>query len=379
MIGGGIGAIIGEAHRSAMRLTDRFDLVAGTFSRDQKQSRHSGLQFGIDEERIYSGIDELIQSEAARPDPVELVVIVTPNESHFPSASAAMDAALHVICEKPLTTNLEDALTLYNKDRASSKVFGLTHNYTGYSMVRQAGSMVRGGALGSVRLVQAEHAQGAGALPVEFSGDKPMPWRSDPERATREIVVADIGTHAHHLIRYITGLEVAEVSADLSTHVEGRKVYDNAQISLRLSNGGRGALWASRVATGNEHGLRIRIYGEKAALHWDHEDPEHLRFCPVDKPPQTLAKGQPGLAGSAQATQRLKLGHPEGFIDSFAALYRDFADAIQGKVKRNTMAGRESIFPTVADGVQGVKFVESVSRSHLANGAWTAAAVPLDE
>jgi predicted dehydrogenase len=235
--------------------------------------------------------------------------------------------------------------------------------------------MVRDGALGGIRLVQAEHAQGAGALPVEISSDAPIPWRYDPEQAGKEIVVADIGTHAHHLIRYITGQEVTEVSADLSTHVKGRMVYDNAQISLRLANGGRGALWASRVATGNAHGLRIRIFGEKAALHWDHEDPEHLRFCPVDKPPQTFAKGQLGLSGAAEAAQRLRLGHPEGFIESFATLYHDFADAIQNRTDRITLKGRESIFPTAADGLHGVKFIDSVSRSHKANGAWTEATV----
>ena len=375
MIGGGIGAHIGDVHRSAMRLTDRFDLTAGIFSRNSEDSRHSGLRFGLDEERIYSGIAEMIDSEAAREDGIELVVVVTPNDSHFSLATAAIAAGLHVVCEKPLTATLEEALTLCKQVQASPLVFGLTHNYSGYCMVRQAAAMVRDGALGAIRLVQAEHAQGAGALPVEFNGES-VPWRSDPDQAGKEIVVADIGTHAHHLIRFITGQEVTEVSADLSTLVKGRMVYDNAQISLRLSNGGRGALWASRVATGNEHGLRIRIFGEKAALHWDHEDPEHLRFCPVDKPPQTLAKGQPGLSAAAEAAQRLRLGHPEGFIDSFASLYHDIGDAIQNRAERSILEGRESIFPTVEDGVLGVKFIDSVSRSHNANGAWIEATLP---
>ncbi|NNK94704.1 MAG: Gfo/Idh/MocA family oxidoreductase [Desulfobacterales bacterium] len=379
MIGGGIGSTIGEVHRSAMRLTDRFDLVAGIFSRNHKHSLHTGLQIGIDPNRTYAGIEEMIQLETVRPDGVELVVIVTPNESHFPLAYAAIDAGLHVVCEKPLTASLRDALDLYKKTIASRIVFGLTHNYSGYSMVRQAAAMVREGSLGTVRLVQAEHAQGAGALPVEFTEGIPVPWRSDPEQVGKEIVVADIGTHAHHLIRFITGQEVEEVSADLSTHVKGRKVYDNAQISLRLTNGSRGALWASRVATGNEHGLRIRIFGERAALHWDHEDPEHLRFCPLDKPPLTLSKGQPGLSSAAQATQRLRLGHPEGFIDSFASLYHDFGDAIQDRGDRNSLPDLESIFPTVVDGVYGVTFIESVSRSHKANGAWTETSVSLDK
>lgn len=378
MIGGGIGSTIGEVHRSALRLTDRFDLVAGCFSRDPKQSLHSGLQFGIDQERCYSGIEEMIQAETTRPDGVELVVIVTPNESHFHLATTAINAGMHVVCEKPLTRTLEEALKLHKQSQTSRIVFGLTHNYSGYTMVRQAAAMVRDGILGRVRLVQAEHAQGAGALPVALNGVTP-PWRSDPDRAGREIVVADIGTHAHHLIRFITREEVAEVSADLSTHVKGRKVYDNAQISLRLTNGGRGALWASRVATGNEHGLRIRIFGEKAALHWDHEDPEHLRFCPLDAPPQTLAKGQSGLSAIAEATQRLRLGHPEGFIDSFASLYHDFGDAIQDRSERNRLPHLEPIFPGTADGVYGVKFIDSVYRSHKANGAWTKTLDPLGE
>lgn len=378
MIGGGIGSTIGEVHRSALRLTNRFNLVAGCFSRNPEHSHLCGLKFGIAKDRAYAEIEEMIQSEADRPDGVELVVIVTPNESHFPLASKAIGAGMHVVCEKPLTRTLAEALNLYRMTQTSGIVFGLTHNYSGYTMVRQAAAMVRDGALGTIRLVQAEHAQGAGALPVEFSGES-VPWRSDPQQAGKDIVVADIGTHAHHLIRFITGEEVVEVSADLSTHVKGRKVYDNAQISLRLTNGGRGALWASRVATGNEHGLRIRVFGEKAALHWDHEDPEHLRFCPVDKAPQTLAKGQPGLSRTAEATQRLRLGHPEGFIDSFASLYHDIGDAIQRRSERNSLPRLESIFPGATDGVYGVKFIESVSLSHKANGAWTETLVALDE
>jgi predicted dehydrogenase len=375
MVGGGDGAGIAEVHRAAMRLEGSYDLVAGVFSRNMDRSRQAGINLGIAENRIYSSFKEMALSEAALPDGIDVVVIVTPNDSHYSIASTFVQVGIHVICEKPLTTTMDDAFQLYRSVVDRKVVFGLTHNYSGYTMVRHAAALVREGALGRIRIVQAEHAQGAGALPFVRLEDQSLPWRSDPTVAGKAIVVSDIGTHAHHLARYITGLEVTAVAAELSTHVPGRRVYDNAQISMRLSNGACGALWASRVATGNAHGLRIRVYGEKAGLEWHHEDPEHLLLQPVQEPPQILAKGQPGLSSAAKATGRLKLGHPEGFIESFAALYADFARAIRGRRDGTTVQQPEPGFPTIEDGLCGVKFVEAVVQSHKNNGAWTDASI----
>ena len=378
MVGGGIGAGIAEVHRSAMRLEGNFELVAGVFSRNKEHSRQSGKKLGIAENRIYADYNEMAQAEASLIDGIDVVIIVTPNDSHSAIADAFIQAEINVICEKPLTTNLDDAYRLYRSVLSNKVIFGLTHNYSGYSMVRHAAALVCNGELGKIRVVQAEHAQGAGVLPFELHDNQSLPWRGDPNVAGKAIVVSDIGTHAHHLVRYITGLEVLSVSAELSTHVPERKVYDNAQISMRLSDGARGAIWASRVATGNEHGLRIRVYGEKAGLEWHHEDPEHLLFQPVETPPQILAKGQPGLSLAAKATERQKLGHPEGFLESFAALYADFARAIWERQEGGTFQQAKPGFPTIEDGVYGVKFVEAVVKSHQNNGAWTDATVPFD-
>ena len=377
MVGGGEGAGIADVHRSAMRLVGSYDLVAGVFSRNVELSRQTGKNLGITEDRIYSTFQEMAQVEAVLTDGIDVVVIVTPNNSHYPIASAFAQAGIHVICEKPLTTTMNNALQLYQIVVDRKVMFGLTHNYSGYTMVRQAAALVREGALGGIRVVQAEHAQGAGALPFEQLDNQSLPWRSDPSLAGKEIVVSDIGTHAHHLVRFITGLEVTAVAAELSTHVPGRSVYDNAHINMRLSNSARGALWASRVATGNAHGLRIRVYGEKAGLEWHHEDPEHLLFQPIEEPPQIMAKGQPGLCLAAKTTERLKLGHPEGFFESFAALYTDFAHAIRVHQHGETLKQSEPGFPTIEDGLYGVKFVEAVVHSHQNNGAWTDATLSL--
>lgn len=376
MVGGGAGAGIAKVHRAAMRLDGHYDLVAGVFSRDAERSRQAGKTLGISDDRVYSSFEDMANAEAIRPDGIDVVVIVTPNDSHVPIARAFVKVGIDVICEKPLTTNTHDALQLYRLVSERKVVFGLTHNYSGYAMVRHAAALVREGALGKIRIVQVEHAQGSGAIALERSGDTPIPWRYDPDIAGKASVVFDIGTHAHHLARFMTGLEVSEVAAELSTMVPGRAVYDNAHVNLRFSNGARGSLWASRVATGNEHGLRIRVFGERAALEWRHEDPEHLHFRPVQGAAQVLVKGQRGgLSNAAEAVTHLRLGHPEGFFECFTNLYTDIAEAIRARLRGEPYQRPEIGFPTIEDGVYGVKFVEAVLQSHTHDGAWTDATV----
>jgi len=279
-----------------------------------------------------------------------------------------------VIREKPLTTNMNDALQLHRLVSDRKVVFGITHNYSGYAMVRHAAALVREGALGEVRIVGAEYAHGSAAIALERSGNKQMQWRTDPAVTGKASVVFDIGTHAHHLARFITGLEITEVAAELNTVVPGRAVYDNAHVHWRLSNGARGSLWASMAATGNEHGLRIRIFGDRAALEWQQEDPEHLHF-PVQDAAQVLAKGRPGLSNAADAATRLKIGHVEGVLESFANIYMDIAAAIHANRSGEAYHPVAFGYPTIQDGVYGVKFVEAVLESHDRNGIWVHANV----
>jgi predicted dehydrogenase len=377
MVGGGPGADIGEAHRMAIRLDDRYSLLAGVFSRDVERSRGFGLDLGIEADRLYADYRAMAEAEANRSDGIEAVSIVTTNETHHPIARAFLENGISVICEKPLTVTLDEALDLHRLARGSGAVFALTHNYSAYAMVRQAASMVRSGELGKVRLVQVEHASGWAAEPLELQGHKQALWRTDPLVGGEAGVVYDLGTHAHHLLRYITGLEVSEVSADMCTVVPGRRVPDNAQVALRLSNGARGALWASMAATGQEHGLRIRVFGETAGLEWRHEDPQHLTINYLDGSSRILAQGGTGLSADAQRITRVGLGHPEGFIESMANIYSDVADILLRRRAGKEDQLREIGYPTVRDGVIGIRFVEAVMASQAANGRWTDASIDI--
>ncbi len=377
MVGGGPGAYIGESHRIAMRLDDRYSLLAGVFSRDAERSHAFGRALGLAPDRLYPEYRTMAEAEAERPDGIEAVCIVTTNETHHPVAKTFLEHGIAVICDKPLTVRLDEALDLYRLAQDRDAIFALMHNYSAYAMVRQAARMVRDNALGAVRLVQVEHAEGWAAEPLEQQGHKQAQWRTDPAIGGDASVVYDLGTHAHHLLRYITGLEVSELSAELSTVVPGRRVYDNAHVALRLSNGARGTLWASMVATGQEHGLRIRVFGETASLEWRQEDPAHLAIRYLDGSMRVLAQGGGGLAPEAQRVTRVGLGHPEGFLEAFANLYSDVADALLSRRAGKPAVPRDISFPTVRDGVIGIRFVEAVVASHKAGGRWTDATIEL--
>jgi predicted dehydrogenase len=372
MVGGGPGAGIAETHRTAMRLDDKFVLVAGVFSRDSEKSRGAARRLRIDPDRVYPDYSVMAEVESKREsDRIDVAVIVTRTDSHFEIAKKFLQSGIQVICDKPLCLSLAQAKELKRLAQEKELILCLTHNYSGYAMVRHAARMVRNGDLGKVCVVQAEHASGWAAKLLENQGHSQAAWRTDPVLSGDASVLFDLGTHAHQLARFVTGLEVTEVAAELSQIVQGRAIKDNANLLLRFSNGARGTLWASMAAIGNEHGLRIRVYGDRGSLAWHHEDPCHLRYCPLDGPQQILAQGAEGLSAEAKRWTRAGLGHPEGFFESFANIYTEVAEAILAKSEGRAYTKPELGFPDATDGARGVAFVESAMRSFASGGVWT--------
>ena len=370
MVGGGPGAGIGEAHRIAMRMDDRFELVAGAFSRDPVKSRQAGERLGIATERIYGTYLDMAVAESSRDDGAECVAVVTPHASHFEITRTFLERGFHVVCDKPLALSLDHALELHRLSLATQRILALTHNYSGYPMVRQAARLARDGAIGLLRVVQVEHAHGKPIAPQRI-------WRTDPAVAGEASVLLDLGTHAHHIARFATGLEVTAVSANMAKMVPGRTVFDNAHINLRFDNGAVGSLWVSMVAVGQEHGLRIRVFGDSGSLHWHHEDPHHLVHRDSNTTARVLAEGQPGMSSESSRHARVAAGHPEGFFAAFANLYTEVADAIRTRSRGQEIRPQDLGFPTVRDGVLGLRFVEAAQRSHDAGGAWTDATIAL--
>ena len=372
MVGGGPGAGIAETHRTAMRLDDKCVLIAGVFSRDSEKSRTAARLLRIDLDRVYPNYGVMAEIESKREsDRIDVAVIVTRTDSHFEIAKKFLQSGIQVICDKPLCLSLTEAKELKRLAEEKELILCLTHNYSGYAMVRHAARMVRNGDLGKVCVVQAEHASGWAAKLLEKQGHPQAAWRTDPVLSGDAGVLFDLGTHAHQLARFVTGLEVTEVAAEMSQIVQGRAIKDNANLLLRFSNGARGTLWASMAAIGNEHGLRIRVYGDRGSLSWHHEDPCHLRYCPLDGPQQILAQGADGLSAEAKRWTRAGLGHPEGFFESFANIYTEVAEAILAKSEGRAYVKDELGFPDASDGARGVAFVESAMRSFASGGVWT--------
>lgn len=369
MVGGGQGAFIGAVHRIAARIDDQFELVAGALASDSIRAKASAKDLGIADDRAYGSFEEMAKGEAARSDGIEAVSIVTPNHMHSPVAKAFLEAGIHVICDKPLTTTVAEAEELVALVRKTGRVFVVTHNYTGYPMVRQARAMVANGDLGEIRLVQAEYPQDWLTERLETSGQKQAAWRTDPARSGAGGCIGDIGTHAYNLACFVTGLELDELLAQLSTFVEGRLLDDDVQILLRWKGGAKGMLWASQVAVGNENGLTLRVYGSKGGLEWAQENPNHLWFTPHGRPKQLLTRGGAGALVEAARVTRIPSGHPEGYLEGFATIYAEAARAI-----RAAETGRKQdlavIFPTIEDGLAGVKFIDAALRSSASNGAW---------
>jgi predicted dehydrogenase len=376
VVGGGPGSFIGEVHRIAARLDDNYELVAGVLSRDAARSRTAAAAIGIAPDRACADHAELIAREAVRPDGIEVLAIMTPNGLHHAAARDALAHGLDVICDKPMTTTLDDALDLVGQVRAGSRVFCVTYNYSAYPMVRQARAMVQDGTLGAIRQVQVEYIQGHLAGPTEADHDPAAAWRFSEELCGPSLVLGDIGTHAHHLASYIAGQELSEVAAEVGSALPDRRIDDYAHLLLRFAGGARGSMWVTNSAAGGEHGLAIRVFGEHGGLEWHQEDPNHLLYRRLDRCPELLTRGRPGLSPAAERATRVALGHPEGYFEAFANLYSEAAAAI---VARQTDQPADPLqdFPTVEDGARGVRFVEAGAESSRNGGRWTSCRLDL--
>ncbi|TQV78456.1 Gfo/Idh/MocA family protein [Denitrobaculum tricleocarpae] len=370
MVGGGRDAFIGGVHRIAARLDGHYELVAGALSGNPKKARASGVDLGLDPDRCYGTYSEMVGGETARPDGIEAVAIVTPNHMHFPPAKAFLEAGIHVICDKPLTLTLAEAKKLAAVVEKTGKLFVLTHNYTGYPMIRQAREMVRKGQLGTLRLVQSEYPQDWLSEKLEASGHKQADWRTDPKRSGAGGCIGDIGTHAWNLATFVSGLETESLCADLDSFVKGRKLDDNANVMLRFKGGAKGMIWASQVAPGNENALKLRVYGTKGGLEWEQEHPNQLWFTPFGEPKRLITRGGAGSIDAAGRVTRVPPGHPEGYLEGFANIYSEAAAAIHAHRKKNGKIPKGVLFPTVTDGLDGMRFIDACVRSSKKNAAW---------
>ncbi len=372
-VGGGQGAFIGAVHRIAARLDDQYELVAGALSADPARARESARDLGLSPERSYESYERMATAESARADGIEAVIIATPNDSHAAIARTFLRSAIHVICDKPLTTSVDDARELHALARQMGRILAVTYTYSGYPMVRHARELCRDGALGTLRLVEVHYLQDWLTMDVEARGNKQAQWRTDPARAGRGGAIGDIGTHAYQLLRFVTGLRVQGLCAELTSFVAGRRLDDDARVMLRFAGGARGLLWASQVAPGNESELAMRVYGERGGLEWRQSDPNQLMFAEVERPRQIITRGSRAAGEAARRVTRVPAGHPEGYLEAFANLYSEIARAIRAAGRGEQPPGTVW-YPDVEDGVEGVGFVDAALRSSQAGSAW----VPFD-
>ena len=371
MVGGGQGAFIGAVHRLAARMDDHYDFVAGALSAEAKKAKASGEELGLAAERIYTDFKEMAKSEAGRKDGIEAVAIVTPNHMHVPAAMAFIEHGIHVICDKPLALSLKEARALEKLlARKKNVIFALTHNYSGYPMIRQAKAMVAAGELGEIRVVQGEYPQDWLTTALEKTGQKQAAWRTDPKRSGAGGCIGDIGTHTYQLMCEVSGLKAEELSADLTSFVKGRVLDDNANVMLRFKGGAKGMLWASQVAPGNENGLKIRVYGTKGGLEWKQEDPNQLWYTPYGEPKRLITRGGAGSNAAAGRVTRVPPGHPEGYLEGFANVYSEVARAIKAR-RLGRKPDKDVAFPGISDGVDGMAFIEACVKSSAKNGKWT--------
>jgi len=365
MIGGGRDAFIGGVHRMAAALDGQIDLVCGAFSSDPQKSRDSGADLFLPSERCYGNYTEMIQKESAMPlgERMDLVSIVTPNHLHFGPAMMALEHGFHVVCDKPMCLTLDEAKWLRKKVETTDLIFALTHNYTGYPMIKQARQMIAQGELGTVRRIVVEYPQGWLSTPLEKENQKQASWRTDPSRSGIAGAMGDIGSHAENLTEYVTGLQIDALCADLHTHVPGRQLDDDGSVLLRMNNGARGVLYASQISAGEENNLRIRVYGEKGGLDWSQMEPNSLMVRWLGQPTQILRTGVGILYPETKAHTRIPAGHPEGYLEAFANIYRNVAFSIQARLANENVDPMYSDFPGVNDGVRGMEFIEAVVKS----------------
>jgi predicted dehydrogenase len=372
MVGGGRDAFIGGVHRMAMRLDGKIDLVAGAFSSNPQKSKLSGEDLLLDPKRVYADYRTMAIEESRLPvgERIDFVSIVTPNRTHVPVAKTFLETGFSVVCDKPLAFDLEEARALRDVVRKTGKVFALTHNYTGYPMVKEARELVRSGELGEILKVVAEYPQGWLSKPIDEEGQKQASWRTDPQQAGAAGCIGDIGTHAENLGRYITGLQIDELCAEFTSFVKGRQLEDDANLLIRYKGGAKGVLSASQISVGEENDLSIRVYGTKASLEWHQEHPNELIVKYADKPRRTYRRGNDYVSAIAKRFTRLPFGHPEAFIEAFANVYVEAVRAIEAEVDGQAIPG-DCDFPTVDDGVEGMAFIATAVQSAKAGGVWT--------
>jgi predicted dehydrogenase len=360
-------------HRTAARLDGMYDIVAGVLSSDPEKSRQAGMEIGLDKDRAYSDVPAMLSAEALRADGADAVAIMTPNDSHLPYSLAALDAGFHVICDKPITNSSADAALIVDKVKETGRVFCLTHNYSGYPLVRQARAMVEEGEIGDLRLVQVEYVQGGKA--DESRKDDPAAhrgWKFNKDKSGPSLVLGDIGTHAHQLLRFVTGREVAELAAEVGSIVPGRTVHDFAGALLRMEGGARGMLWVTQAAAGIENSLKIRVSGNRGSLEWYQEIPQRLTYSPLGQPAQIRTPNGPGTHPASARVCRVVAGHPEGFPECFANIYSDAAEAIAAAIAGTEPDPLAMWFPNAYDGLAGMRFLEACLKSSDAGGVWTA-------
>ena len=370
MVGGGEGAFIGEVHRIAARMDERFQLCAGALCSDPERSLKSALDLGLPEDRSYSDYKEMAISESQRDDGINFVSIVTPNHLHHPIAKAFLEVGINVICDKPMTMNSEEAQELIDISESSDLIFAVTYNYSGYPLIREAREIIKKGDLGSIRIIRVEYIQDWLTEPIENTGQKQASWRVDPKKSGIGGSIGDIGTHAFHLAHFVTQQLPNKISADLSCFVEGRELDDNAHILMRYESGAKGMIWSSQVAPGNENNLKIQIYGEKGGLIWQQENPNELILNLLNQPSRRLTRGSSFVGDQSARLTRIPAGHPEGYLEGFANIYREVADEFSAKISGKPIS-KDILYPTSKEGLYGVSFIEAAIESNSKDSVWT--------
>lgn len=370
MVGGGEGAFIGEVHRIAARMDERFHLCAGALCSDPERSLKSALNLGLPEDRSYSDYKEMAISESQRDDGINFVSIVTPNHLHHPIAKAFLEVGINVICDKPMTMNSEEAQELIDISETSDLIFAVTYNYSGYPLIREAREIIKKGELGSIRIIKVEYIQDWLTEPIENTGQKQASWRVDPKKSGIGGSIGDIGTHAFHLAHFVTQQLPNKISADLSCFVEGRELDDNAHILMRYESGAKGMIWSSQVAPGNENNLKIQIYGEKGGLIWQQENPNELILNLLNQPSRRLTRGSSFVGDQSARLTRIPAGHPEGYLEGFANIYREVADEFSTKISGKPIS-KDILYPTSKEGLYGVSFIEAAIESNSKDSVWT--------
>lgn len=370
MVGGGEGAFIGEVHRIAARMDERFHLCAGALCSDPERSLKSALDLGLPEDRSYSDYKEMAISESQRDDGINFVSIVTPNHLHHPIAKAFLEVGINVICDKPMTMNSEEAQELIDISESSDLIFAVTYNYSGYPLIREAREIIKKGELGSIRIIKVEYIQDWLTEPIESTGQKQASWRVDPKKSGIGGSIGDIGTHAFHLAHFVTQQLPNKISADLSCFVEGRELDDNAHILMRYESGAKGMIWSSQVAPGNENNLKIQIYGEKGGLIWQQENPNELILNLLNQPSRRLTRGSSFVGDQSARLTRIPAGHPEGYLEGFANIYREVADEFSAKISGKPIS-KDILYPTSREGLYGVSFIEAAIESNSKDSVWT--------